>query len=312
MKVNLRRNLQQYFGILFGAILFGAAYSWFLVPFKIAPGGVGGLAQIFFHFFNIPTGVTTIIINIPLFIISFFIFGPRFGVRSFFGMLATGLSMDFMSLQNLHKMGIIKNLNQYTIPSEAGNLYALLPDDIYLSGIAGAVLLGLSLGIIFRFRGSTGGTDIPVAFIKKKFGLSIGTGYWIVESVIIFTIGICFRDPKLIIWGYINLFITAKLTDMASEGLPYIKGVYIISDKNDEIKESIFKFINRGVTFFKGRGGYSGKDKDIIFCAVNRRQVAQLRDLVKDIDSSAFMILTDVHDVMGYGFKSRSLEISND
>jgi len=168
----------------------------------------------------------------------------------------------------------------------------------------------MGLGIIFRFRGSTGGTDIPVALIKQKTGLSIGTGYWIVETFIILTVGLVFRDLKLIIWGYVNLFISARITDLASEGLPYIKGAYVISDKADEIKEQIYDQIQRGVTFFHAQGGYTGKEQRVLFCVLNRRQVANLRDIVQDIDPKAFMILTDVMDVMGYGFKSRNIDLT--
>ena len=311
MKKNILRSIQQYFGIWIGSILFAIAYSWFLVPYKIAPGGIGGLAQIFFHFYNIPLGISIMILNVPLFILSIFMLGKRFGIRSFYGMFITALMSDLLDLKNMHKFGFIKDLSDYTYEIAGEKIYAVLaPDDIYLSAIAGSVLLGLGLGIIFRFRGSTGGTDIPVAFIKHKTGLSIGTGYWIVESFIILTIGIVFQDLKLVIWGYVNLFMTAKITDLASEGLPYVKGIYVISSKHEEIKELIFQKINRGVTYFIGEGGYTGNDLKILFTAVNRRQVAILRDIVKDIDPTAFVLLTDVSDVMGYGFKTREIDLS--
>ena len=125
------------------------------------------------------------------------------------------------------------------------------------------------------------------------------------------TIGIVFKDMKLIIWGYVNLFITTKLTDLASEGLPYVKGVYIISEKNNEIKEKIYDKIRRGVTFFKAQGCYTWNDFNVLFCAMNRRQVAMMRDIVKDIDPKAFVLLTDVNDVMGYGFRSRNVDLSD-
>ncbi|HOQ80762.1 MAG TPA: DUF2179 domain-containing protein, partial [Candidatus Cloacimonadota bacterium] len=158
---------------------------------------------------------------------------------------------------------------------------------------------------------STGGTDIPVALIQHKTGASIGKGYWIVESFIIFTVGFVFRDPKIIIFGYINLFISSKIADLTSEGLPYVKGVFIMSKKTELIKNLIIKEIARGVTIFKGKGGYSGEDQDILFCVLSRNQVSRLIDIVKMNDPSAFFILTDVSDVMGDGFKMRKLELGN-
>jgi len=312
MDKKLKRNIIQHLGIIAGSILFAIAYSWFLVPYKIAPGGVGGLGQILFHFFNIPIGVSMIIFNVPLFILSFVFLGKRFGLRSLFGMFSTSILADFLSFKNLYNMGIIKDLSPYTFINHGKEIYAMLsPQDIYLSAVTGSVLLGLGLGIIFRFRGSTGGTDIPVAFLKQKTGISIGMGYWVVETIIIMTIGIVFQDLKLIIWGYVNLFITTKLTDLASEGLPYVKGVYIISEKDNEIKEKIYDKIRRGVTLFKAQGGYTGNEFNILFCAMNRRQVAMMRDIVKDIDPKAFVLLTDVNDVMGYGFRSRNIELTD-
>ncbi len=311
--MNYKRNITQFLGIIAGSMLFAIGYSWFLVPYKIAPGGVGGLSQILFHLFNLPTGLSMILLNIPLFIISFFLLGKRFGSRSLIGMFISSILTDVLSLQNLAKMGIINSLESFTYHQNGDTIIAALgPQDIYLAAIAGSVLLGLGLGIIFRFKGSTGGTDIPVALIKQRLGISIGTGYWIVETLIILSVGIIFKDMKLIIWGYVNLFITTKITDLASEGLPYVKGVYIITDKCEEVKEEIYTKIRRGVTYFRGVGGYSGREMKILFCAMNRRQVAIVRDIVKDIDPKAFVLLTDVWDVMGYGFRSRNIDLSSD
>ena len=312
MRSTIARSLNQYIGIVLGALIFAIAFSWFLIPYKIAPGGIGGLAQIFYHLWGFPVGVTIIILNIPLFIVSFILMGSRFGVRSIFGMFATSILIDVVNLKNLYNWGIISNLEAISHQVGSKTIYAMLaPKDIYLSAIAGSVLLGIGLGLIFRFRGSTGGTDIPVAVIKQKTGLSIGTSYWLIETIIIFAVGIIFKDLKLIIWGYINLFISTKLTDIASEGLPYVKGAYIISEFTDDIRAEIYKHINRGVTYIKAEGGYTGAKFDILFCVMNRRQIAILRDLVKDIDPGAFVILTDVNDVMGYGFKSRNLDLKN-
>ncbi len=303
----------QYIGICFGAIIMAMSFSWFLVPYKITPGGIGGLAQIFFHLLGLPIGISMLILNIPLFIFNFIFMGKQFGIRTLIGMFLVSIFTDLISIQNLHNMNIIADIAQYTFEYKGSDIIAMLgPNDIYLSAIAGSVLLGGGLGIIFRFRGSTGGTDIPVAYLKEKLGVSIGTGYWIVETVIILTVGIVFSDLKIIIWGYINLFIAAKLTDITSEGLPYVKGVYVISQHTEEIKEKIFEKINRGVTFIKAEGGYTGRQFNILFCAMNRRQVAIARDIIRDIDPDAFVLLTDVQDVMGYGFKSRNIDLKND
>jgi len=313
VKNYIKREVIRYIGIIFGAAIFGMAYSWFLIPYKIAPGGIGGIAQIVNYFTGFPIGISMIVMNIPLFVISFIFIGKSFGGKSLYGMLLTAVMTDLLNPVSLHRIGIIKNLSEYRhVLADGHTIYAMLgPEDIYLSAIAGSVLLGLGLGLIFRFRGSTGGTDIPVALIKQKAGLSIGTGYWIVETAIILSVGLVFRDLKLIIWGYVNLFIATKITDLASEGLPYIKGAFIISNEVDAISKEIFDKLDRGITYFKGLSGFHHRDIRVIFCVLNRRQVPQLTDIVKDIDPDAFMIITDVNDVLGYGFKSRNINLQD-
>ena len=312
MKINLYREIKQYLGITFGALLLAISYSWFLVPYKIAPGGVGGIAEIVYHLFHIPIGITMICFNIPLFFLGYIMLGKTFGIRSIYGMFSSSVLTDIVSFPTLHKIGIIKDLGKFTFIDGGHQIYAILsPSDIYLSAVAGSVILGLGLGIIFRFRGSTGGTDIPVAIIKQKLGISIGTGYWFVETLIIFSVGVFFHDVKLILWGYINLFISSKITDIASEGLPYVKGVYIITDFPNDVRNEIYTTLERGVTFIKSEGGYTGEKRDMIFVILNRRQVSILRDIMLDLDPKAFMIVTDVYDVMGYGFTSRSIDFTS-
>lgn len=305
---------KQMLGIVVGSIFYGVGYSWFLVPYQMSPGGVGGIAQIFNHFFSLPVGIISLSINIPLFIISFLLIGKTFGARSIFGMIISALMIDAVSPATWNKIGILSDefIQNHTYEFLGSPVIALLPpSELFLSSIAGSVLLGFGLGIIFRFRGSTGGTDIPVALIKQKTGISVGTAYWIIETLIILGVCATFQDPKLLIWAYINLFISTKITDLASEGLPYLKGVYIVSSKGIEIKNEIYKRLNRGVTIFKGKSGLNEKDMNILLCVCNRRQVGPLNDLIKKIDPESFVILTDVFDVMGYGFKSRQLTLAD-
>ncbi|HOQ83924.1 MAG TPA: YitT family protein, partial [Candidatus Syntrophosphaera thermopropionivorans] len=302
-KQYILRETKNLIGITFGALLVAIGYAWFLMPYNMSPGGVAGVAQVINYYFKIPYGLSMILLNVPLFIISFIFIGKAFGTKSIYGMVISSIFTDFVSIKNLARLGLME-LSNHTFIYNGRTIYAYLsPNDLLLSAITGSVILGLGLGLIFRFRGSTGGTDIPVALIKQKAGLSIGTGYYLVEGVIILFVSIMLKDPKILIWGFINLFITTKITDLTSEGLPYVKGVYVISPEVESIKEEIFRQLDRGVTFLKARSGYENKDIEVLFCVLNRRQVGQLTDIVKDTDPDAFMIVTDVYDVMGYGFR---------
>lgn len=300
-KRNLIINTRDYIGIIFGSIIFGISYAWFLIPFKVSPGGIGGIAQIIYHFFGIPAGTSMLVINIPLFILGWFFLGKQFGLKSFLGMLLGSVFIDLLNPEMLYK-------NFPALRDYINTQYWAFTDSILLASLAGSVLLGFSLGIIFKFRGSTGGTDIPVAILKKYFGLSIGTGYWIIETLIIFSIGIAFIDLNLIIWGYLNLYITTQIVDITAEGIPYTKGAYIITKHESEIKERIITELDRGITIFLSEGGYSGVKQNVLFVVVNRRQISSLRRMVKEEDPRAFMVLVDVHDVMGDGFKTRMLD----
>ena len=302
-KRKLLVNIRDYAGILFGSIIFGISYSWFLIPFKVAPGGVGGIAQVIYYFLGIPAGISMLIINVPLFVVAWFFLGKQFGVKSFFGMFMGSILIDLMSPELLYK-------NFPILRDFINTQYWAFTDSVLLASIAGSVLLGFSLGIIFKFRGSTGGTDIPVAMLKQYSGVSIGTGYWIIETLIIFAIGVAFKDLNLIIWGYLNLFITTQIVDLTAEGVPYTKGAYIMSKSEDMIKERIITELDRGITLFHSEGGYSGEKQNVLFVVVNRRQITSLRRLVKEEDPKAFMVLVDVNDVMGDGFKTRSLDFN--
>lgn len=304
MKKNI--TVKNVLGITLGALLYAIGYAWFLVPFKIAPGGVGGLSQIFYHYLDWPAGLTMILLNIPLFILGWIFIGKQFTFGSLYGMLMGSALTDLLAVPNLYRFGLF---HEVIVKYNAGKALSdwAMTDNIFLASIAGAMLLGVGLGIIFRFRGSTGGTDIPVMILKKYFNTSITVSYLLVELALIIAVGIAFADPNLVIWGVFSLFLCSKICDIAAEGLPDIKAVMIVSHREEQIRARILKELGRRVTVFYGEGSQHDLQK-ILYIAINRRQITQLRDLVREEDQSAFMILHDVSDVMGYGFKSRSLQ----
>lgn len=307
-----KNEIRDYAGIFAGSVLFGAAYSWFLFPFRVSPGGIGGLAQVLYSWTGVSESLWMFGFNIPLFVIGYLVVGKQFGVRSLAGMLMSNTMcwvfqpshLSFLS--NYHE--IVHNVaGEGQLPRLAVFLTGNSEMDVLLASVAGSSILGIGLGLIFKFRGSTGGTDIPVAILKKYTGVSISTGYWMVESLIILAVGFVFKSPVIVIWAYLNLFISSRMTDYAAEGMPYVKAVMIVTDNTAEVTEAIQDKLNRGVTLLEAKGGYSGEDKQVIYVCIHRRQVMLLRRIVKTIDPEAFMVLHDAHDVMGYGFKQRTL-----
>jgi len=246
-------------------------------------------------------------LNIPLFIMAHLLIGRMFSVGSIFGLIMGALFIDLFSIQNVYRMGLFTDvLEKYNVGKEISQ-WAMTNDPL-LAAIAGSILLGIGVGIIFRFRGTTGGSDIPVMIMKKYFNTSITMGYLMVDAFVILLVGIVFSDPNIVIWGFFSLFISSHMCDLAAEGSPNVKGAFIVSGKHEQIKLKIFEQLDRGITVLHGEGGYKGEPKKILYVAINRRQISHLRDIVKEIDPAAFVILHDVNDVMGYGFKSRALE----
>lgn len=310
--MNIRHEVQDYAGILAGSVFFGIAYSWFLFPFRISPGGVAGLAQVLYYWTGVTESIWMLGFNVPLFFLGYYFVGKQFGIRSFVGMLMANTMCWVFQPSHLSFLSsyseIVHNVaGDGELPRLAMFLTGKSEMDILLASVAGSALLGVGLGLIFKFRGSTGGTDIPVAILKKYTGVSISTGYWIVESLIILAVGIVFKNPAIVIWAYLNLFLTSKMTDFASEGMPYVKAVMIVTKEPDLVRDAIFEKLNRGVTFLKAEGGYTRAEKDVIYVCIHRRQVMMLRRILKNIDPDAFMVLQDAYDVMGYGFKQRTL-----
>lgn len=302
-------------GIALGSLIYGIGLSWFLIPFKVAPGGVGGLSQLFLHFFGWNAGFSMMVMNIPLWLAGMFFIGKEFGIGTFVGFFVSSIMVDLVAPARLYKWGVfVPLIEKYnTVDGGLKPLSELaMTDEIFIATIAGSILLGVGIGLIFKSRASTGGTDIPVAFLKKKFNISVGNGYLIIETAIILFTGMIFGDLNLIIWSYFALFLSSKFVDMVTEGLSRVKAAHIICSDNDcaeKIKERIFDEMDRGVTYIYGEGGYEGKEKKILFVSFSIRQAAHLKDIILTEDKNAFIIMNDVHDVIGSGFKSRGLSL---
>jgi Uncharacterized conserved protein len=273
-----------YLLILIGTALMGLSLVVFLSPNKIAAGGVSGLAVVINHLFNIPIGLIMLVFNIPLFLIAIKVLGKRFGIRTLFGMISFSLFTDFFN-------------NVLHLP--------VVTENPLLASLYGGLLLGVGLGIVFKVNGSTGGSDIIAQIFSQKRIMTAGNTFILIDFLVISFAGVCFRGVEYALWGFIALYISSKVIDVIIAGLGYAKASLIISDKSEEIKDIIFEKMNRGVTFLKSEGAYSHIKRDVILCIVSRREVAKLSEIVKSTDPDAFVIIQEVHQVLGKGFKPR-------
>lgn len=274
----------EYLGIGLGCGLLAAGLVLFLMPNTIAPGGVTGLAIVVQKLFNIPMDITNLAINIPLFVIGLFILGGTFGVKTGFATV---------TLSAFIRLFIIIFGNNY-----------MLTRDLLLSAIYGGVIAGTGIGFVFRSGGTTGGTDLAGAIINKYFpNLSVAKIMMILDLTIVVVAGIIVKNIEISLYSIVALYILVHMADFIVEGLNYSKAFYIISDQPEEIGKKINTELDRGVTALKGRGFYTGAEKDVLLCVVNRAQVARLKNLVYDLDDKAFIMVTTVHEVLGEGFK---------
>lgn len=279
--IKVSKLLMDYLGISIGCLLMSLGFNSFFVPSKIAPGGFSGLATVFYYFTGFPIGIATLIMTIPLFFISIRLLGAKFGVKSFYGTIFFSICIDF----------IVK-----TPP---------ITYDVFLASVFGGILLGIGIGIIFRFGGTTGGTDLLAAVMHHYFkSIAISTWLLIIDAAVVIIAGMAFKNIEITLYSILTLYITMRLMDLIQEGVSYAKAFYIISNHSEKIADEIINNLDRGVTTLSGKGMYTKDNKDVLLCVVNRAQVFDLKGIIRSIDPNAFVILADVHEVLGEGFKN--------
>lgn len=274
-------EIKSYLGITLGTLIMAFGFNSFSIPNKIAPGGFSGLATVLYHLTGYPVGLVTLIFTIPLFFVTFKLLGGRFGVKTFYGTVLFSLNVD-----------LIMKTPAFT-------------HDIFLASVFGGVILGAGVGVVFKFGGTTGGTDLLASILHKYFrGISIGTWLMVIDSMVVLFAGLVFRDMEISLYSTLTLFLSMKVIDVIQEGISYAKAFYIISPKAEDIAQAILTQMNRGVTLLNGHGGYTGEQRSVVFCVVHRSQIFQMKDIVKEVDPGAFVILGDVYEVLGEGFKN--------
>ena len=280
----------------------------FLIDAKVVPGGVSGLAMAI-HYLSgnkIPVGMTIWVLNVPLFIWGVKVLGKRFGARTFVGFSTSSFFIDFFR-GDIPGFEFIRLQDSHTIQD-------LLQNDFLFLILIGAVLLGIGLGIIFKFKGSTAGSDIVAAIMQKRFGFKPGQAIMMIDFFVIALAGfiIYIKDlspdrPALVLTFYavFLLFISARIIDMIIDGFDYARMAYIISDKYDEIATVIMEEFSRGITALKSHGYYKDVERDVLVAVVTLKELGELTERVKDIDPDAFIIVNTVHEVLGEGFRRR-------
>lgn len=276
----IRTFIIQLFGTIFGAFIMAIAVSQFLLPNELSSGGFSGIATITYYLFKIPMGTTILLLNVPLFIFAGFKIGKEFFIKSIIGTSSLSIFID-----------ILDRLPELT-------------DDKFLACIYGGILTGIGTAIILKSHSSTGGSDLLTNIIKKiNPKIQMGKVIVLIDFIIV-TLNVIFLGKiEIGLYSAITIYLMGFMIDIIFEGIYFTKLLVIISDKNEEIAKEIGEIINRGATGLYGKGMYTNKEKLVLICAAGRHDVANVKQLVLNIDPRAFLIVTNSREVLGYGFK---------
>ncbi|RKI70992.1 YitT family protein [bacterium 1xD42-67] len=276
------RLVRDYFWIALGSVIYSISFDWFYVPNQIGFGGLTALGMILNHFSPaIPIGIVVLVINIPLFLLGWKYLGGGTLVSSLFAMVATSVLVDLIAA-----------------------LYTFPPMDPMLAAVFGGVSLGVSLGMIFSKRATTGGTDLIARLLKLPFAwLPIGKLLMVVDLAMLLAVSIAFRSMESAMYGIIALYISTTVMDGVLYGLDRSKVAYIVTSEPQAITEEIDRQLDRGVTYLHGEGSFSREEKLILMCAFKQKQIVPLKELVHELDPQAFLIVCDAHEVQGQGFR---------
>jgi uncharacterized membrane-anchored protein YitT (DUF2179 family) len=285
--MNKRRNNQpapklasalEYINVLIGPAIIALAFNVFLLPNQIASGGVSGISTILLSVFGWEPAYVQWAFNIPLFIAGVILLGKQFGVKTLVGTIF----LPFVVF-------LTKNIDPWT-------------NDALLGALFGGIVVGLGLGIVFRGNGSTGGTDLAAQIITKYTGLTLGTSVVLIDGLIVLSAALVF-DIERGLYALIALYVTSKTIDLVQVGFGRSKTAMIITNRQDEVREGILNKIDRGVTKLSAYGGFTDNERPVLMCVVDQREFTKLKQLVKSLDPTAFVVVMDASEVLGEGFK---------
>ena len=270
-------QVRSYIQIVAGCAIGGLAYPLFLVPNSIAPGGLTGISTILNHLFHVPVGLTSMVLNLPLFIIGFRAMGRVFVWRSLVATVLFSLSIDLLKVPPM-------------------------TDDVLLGAVFGGGLLGVGLGIILRGEATTGGSDMIARMVHRKFSfISVGAFLLAIDFMVIVAAGFVLGAQHAM-YALICIVVTAKIVDMVLEGFSTQKACFVISDKSVAVTNRIMEELSRGVTLLTATGAYSGREKPVVLCVASRQEVPRIKEIVRQEDEKAFMFITEAHEALGEGF----------
>lgn len=274
-------SLRDYLYVLAGALVQAFAMRLFLVPSQLVSGGISGTAQLINHYVSWPIGLMVFVGNVPLFILGWqHLGGPRFALRTALAIAAFSFFTDLLV---------------WFVP--AGGVV----DDLVLNSLYGGVMLGAGLGLVYRGKGTSGGSDILGRILNHRFGISISQAYLLTDTVVILAAGFVFGWANAL-YALVATYVSGLAAEMVLEGSGVFRTALIVSNCPDEVARQIMNDMERGVTILPGTGAYTGQSRPVLYCVVSRAEVSQIKEIVKKADPHAFMVIGQAHEALGEGF----------
>ncbi|MBD8034659.1 MULTISPECIES: YitT family protein [Solibacillus] len=274
-------KIKNIIGILIGSALFSFGFVHFNMQNQLGEGGFSGITLILYFTLNWDPALMNLLLNIPMFILGWKLLGKKSFIYTIIGTL--GVSV-FLKIFQIYEF----NMN--------------LKDDLFLVSLFAGVFVGIGLGIVFRFGGTTGGVDILARLAHKYFGWSMGKTMFGFDFFVIILSWMTFLDARSMMYTLVAVYVGGRVIDFVQEGAYSAKGAFIISLHSDEIADLITKNMDRGVTIFDGHGHFTKEHRNVLYCVVSRSELVRLKSIVHSIDPHAFVTIMDVHDVSGEGF----------
>lgn len=266
--------------IIIGCVLASFGTASFLVPAKLSSGGFAGIATIFYYFFEFKIGTVIIILNLPLFIYSYFKFGKIFTIKSVFATITYSKLIDWFDYINIYI------------------------NDKFLACVYGGILVGLGIALVLKGGASTGGTDLVAKIaLEKQIKAKISSIVIVIDIFVVSLNIIAFKALEIGLYSFISIWIIGKMIDLLFEGINYSKTIFIITKEYEKISNYLNRELERGTTFLYAENGYKKTNTKIIMCVCNRYDVEEVKRTSKNIDPNAFIIITDAREVYGLGFK---------
>ncbi len=276
------RRARDYAYLVVGTGILALALVLFLIPADLAAGGVSGLAMVVHHYTRWPVGALVAGFNLPLFLLGWrYLGGPRFAVRTLLSVVLLSAFIDAWT---------------YTVGLR------LLSHDMLLNALYGGVVGGIGAGLIYRGRGTSGGTDILARILARRWHIPMAQSYLLSDAAVLAAAGFTFGWEKAL-YALVALYITGLTADAVSQGANVVRTAVIVTTRPQAVTQRILRDLDRGVTVLEGRGGYTGQPRAVLFCVVSRGEVGPLKAIVREADPAAFMVIGQAHEALGEGFR---------